>query len=406
MGDPLSGRAVRGSRNEETRQRNLSLLLSAVHAEGQLTRSELTQHSGLNRSTVGALVGDLVEAGLVIESDPPATGQAGRPSPVVRPHTDVVAISVNPDVSGVNCAVVGLGGVVRMRETVLTPERPTPDDTAVLAKDFLGKVAGDLSGSTRIVGVGIAIPGIVDEQTATVRSAANLDWFDVPLVSIMEEELALPVRMANDATLGVLAESIFGAGAGSGDVVYLNGSTSGLGGGVLSGGHLVKGVRGLGTELGHILVDPAGRDCACGRTGCLETEVNVQRVWAVLGKGYVSIDELDHVYETDSSSRLAAELDRQADVLARGIASLLSVFAPARVILGGHVGALLDARGDRIREAVRAQSLAPLREEVSIVRNALRERMVPIGAAELAFEPFLADPLNTPLFGAAARVSR
>lgn len=406
MGGHLPDRAVRGSRNEETRQRNLSLLLSAVHASGQLTRSELTQHSGLNRSTVGALVGDLVEAGLVVESDPPATHQAGRPSPVVRPHTDVAAISVNADVSGVNCAVVGLGGVVRMRETVLTSQRPTPEHTVVLAQDFLGKVADELSASTRIVGVGVAIPGIVDEQTDTVRSAANLDWFDVPLVSMMEEALALPVRVANDATLGVLAESIFGAGAGSGDLVYLNGSTSGLGGGVLSGGHLVKGVRGFGTELGHMLVDPAGRDCACGRTGCLETEVNVQRVWAVLGKGYVSIDELDHVYETDSSPRLAAELDRQADVLAMGIASLLSVFAPARVILGGHVGALLDARGDRIREAVRAQALTPLREEVSIVRNALRERMVPIGAAELAFEHFLADPLSSPLFRVSARVSR
>ncbi len=93
--------------------------------------------------------------------------------------------------------------------------------------------------------------------------------------------------MANDATLGVLAESMFGAGVGLGNVVYLNGSTSGLGGGVLSGGHLVKGVRGFGTELGHILIDPARRECACGRTGCFETEVNVQRMWALLGEGYV-----------------------------------------------------------------------------------------------------------------------
>src|SRR5660398_159506 len=86
MGDELSDRTVRGSRNEETRQRNLSLLLNAVHASGQLTRSELTHHSGLNRSTVGALVGDLVEGGLVVEAEPQATRQAGRPSPVVRAH--------------------------------------------------------------------------------------------------------------------------------------------------------------------------------------------------------------------------------------------------------------------------------------------------------------------------------
>ena len=84
--------------------------------------------------------------------------------------------------------------------------------------------------------------------------------------------------------------------------------------------------------------------------------------------------------------------------MAAGIASLISVFAPARVILGGHVGALLDARGDRLRDAVLAQAFAPLGDEVSLVRNVLRERMVPIGAAELAFGPLLADPVNTPLF--------
>ncbi len=397
MGDGLSERAVRGSRNGETRQRNLSLLLNAVHASGQLTRSELTHHSGLNRSTVGALVGDLAEAGLVVEAEPLATRQAGRPSPLVGPHPDVVSVSVNPNVSGVNCAVVGLGGVVLVREEFLTPQPPTPDDTALFAKDFLSRVASEFS-TARVAGVGVAIPGVVDEQTDTVRVAPHLKWVDVPLVSLIEEALALPVRMANDATLGVRAESMFGAGVGSDDVVYLNGSTSGLGGGVMSGGHLVKGVRGFGAELGHILIDPRGTVCGCGRTGCLETEVNIQRVWEAAGQGHVPIDELDHFYADHPSAALGAELDRQADALAAGIASLISVFAPARIILGGHVGALFEARGDRVRDAVHAQAFAPLGDEVSLVRNVLRERMIPIGAAELAFGPLLADPVNTPLF--------
>jgi predicted NBD/HSP70 family sugar kinase len=287
---------------------------------------------------------------------------------------------------------------VLLREEFLTSQPPTPEDTALVAKDFLGKVASEFHATARVAGVGVAIPGVVDEQTNTVRIAPRLNWVDVPLLSLIEEELALPVRMANDATLGVMAESMFGAGAGSDDVVYLNGSTSGLGGGVVTGGHLVKGVRGFGAELGHILISPHGSVCGCGRTGCLETEVNIQRVWEAAGQSYVPIDELDHLYADRPTAALRAELDRQADALAAGIASLLSVFAPARVILGGHVGALLEARGDRIRDAVHAQAFAPLGDEVSLVRNALRERMVPIGAAELAFGPLLADPVNTPLF--------
>lgn len=196
-----------------------------------------------------------------------------------------------------------------LREEFLTPQPPTPDDTALFAKDFLSRVANEFSPTARVVGVGIAIPGVVDERTDTVRVAPHLNWVDVPLVSLIEEALALPVHMANDATLGVMAESMFGAGVGSDDVVYLNGSTSGLGGGVVTGGHIVTGVRGFGAELGHILIDPCGTVCGCGRTGCLETEVNIQRVWAAAGQGHVPIDELDHLYSDHSSAaRGAAEL--------------------------------------------------------------------------------------------------
>ena len=408
MADDFSDRGARGSRNEETRQRNLSLVLSTVHLHGPQSRADLTRLSGLNRSTVGALVADLVESGLVVEDEPHVTHHAGRPSPVVRPSEDVVAVSVNPDVAGVTFAVVGLGGVVRVRETVLTPTRVTPEDTALLTRDFLTRLASELSATTRVAGVGVAIPGLVNEEAQTVIIAPSLRWADVPLSAILEEELALPAVMANDAIVGVIAESKFGAGVGVGNVVYLNGSTSGLGGGVMSDGRLVKGARGFGTELGHILVDPQGAACPCGRVGCLETKVNARLIWSAAGVDFTPLDDLDYLYADEPTVELERELDRQADALAAGIASLLSVFAPERVILGGHVGALWDARSERLGAGVRRQAFGPLGDEVTIVRNALRERMVPIGSAEMVFRALLKDPVNTPLspLGALERVVR
>lgn len=398
MSDELSDRAVRGSRNEETRQRNLSLMLTSLHRAGSLTRADLTHSSGLNRSTVGALVGELVEAGLAVEVEPLHLKRSGRPSPVVQPSPSVVALSVNPDVEGVTLGLVRMGGRVVTRETVLTPEIMSPADAALFARDFLERSIGDLPAGTRIAGVGVAVPGLVDERDSTVRLAPYLGWKDVPLIEIFEEELALPTAVANDAMVGVLAEALFGAGGGSQNVIYLNGSISGLGGGVIADGSLVKGANGFATELGHILLNRDGAPCGCGRRGCLETEVNVQRVWKVLGEDFVGLDDLDFIYADDPSDALDAELDRQADALAAGIASLVCVFGPERVILGGHVGALLDARGDRIREGVREQAYGPLGRDVGIVRNHLRERMVSVGAAELAFKSLLADPANTPLF--------
>lgn len=398
MGEDLQERGARGSRNEETRQRNLSLMLGSVHHAKSLSRADLTHRSGLNRSTVGALVAELTDLGLVVEVEPAHVKRAGRPSPVVQPSPHVVALAVNPDVAGVTLGLVRLGGHVVARETVLTPDLASPTDAALLARDFLARTAEDLDPQTRIAGVGVAVPGLVDERDHSVRLAPNLGWSDVAIAEVFEEELALPTSAANDASVGVVAESLFGAGSGIRNVMYLNGSVSGLGGGVICDGSLVRGAHGFATELGHMLLTRGGDACACGRAGCLETEVNVQRIWRALGTDFVGLDDLDYVYANEPSEALAEELDRQADALASGIASLVCIFGSERVILGGHVGALLEARGPQIRNEVRRQAYGPLGRDVSIVRNQLRERMVSIGAAELAFKALLEDPANTPLY--------
>lgn len=402
-------RVARGSRNEETRQRNLSLMLTSVHSRGALSRADLTRLSGLNRSTIGALTGELVELGLVLETEPFAERRVGRPSPVVQASPDVVAIAINPDAAGLTGAVVGLGGEVRLRAMTLTPEIMTPADAIMITKDFVARVADELPATTRVVGIGVAVPGIVDERTNSVTIAPNLRWEDVPFAAMLEEEFALPTRLSNDSTLGVIAEARYGAGVGFDNVMYLNGSTSGLGGGVISEGRLMRGSHGFGMELGHILLDRGGSLCSCGRTGCLETAVNARRIWDAAGRGFVSLDDLDALYASDPGAAVEEELDTQADAIADGIASLACVFGPELVILGGHVGSLLEARGERIRARVSRQSFGPLGRDLSIVRNGLRERMVPIGAGELAFAALLNDPAHATLHRLArakARISR
>ena len=265
--------------------------------------------------------------------------------------------------------------------------------------DVDDKVArGSRNDETRVAGIGVAVPGLVDERTNSVAVAPYLGWRDEAFASMLEEELALPTWLSNDSTLGVVAESRYGAGVGCDNVMYLNGSTSGLGGGVVSEGRLMRGAHGFGIELGHILLDRDGVACACGRRGCLETVVNVRRIWSAAGRGVIGLDDLDALYLNGPSAAVEAELDNQADALAAGIASLVCVFGSERVILGGHVGSLLEARGDRIRAEVERQSFGPLGRDLTIVRNGLRERMVHIGAAELAFGTLLNDPAHASLF--------
>ena len=378
-----------GTRNEATRRHNLSSLLTLVHRADGLSRADLTRATGLNRSTIGALVGDLVDAGLVTEEHPETTG-VGRPSPVVQPRRDVVALAVYPDVDAVSLALVALGHRIVARERIELPQSPSPAMVVELAADA---VAGWVEeGSPRVVGAGVAVPGLVRAEDGLVVRAPHLEWNDEPLGEELAEALDVPVDVDNDANAGLIAESLYGAGHGVSHLIYLNGSTSGIGGAVGVTGSVLRGADGFAGELGHILADPDGLPCHCGRQGCLETEVNLQRLEAAAG------GPLDHSRLEDSlgsSDAVEGELTRQARVLARGIANVTSAFNPRTVILGGFLGLILDRRGDLIRELVVRHTFAPLADSLTLTRAALVEDQVLIGAGELAFRSLLADPLGS-----------
>ncbi|GMA35967.1 MarR family transcriptional regulator [Demequina litorisediminis] len=177
VGTARAGTAL-GSRNEATRRHNLAALMTLVHRADGLSRSELTRATGLNRSTIGALVGDLVDAGLVTEEHPETT-TVGRPSPMVRPHRDVVALAINPDVDAVSLALVGLGHRVLERRRIPVAQAPSPEDVARLAAEAWGAWSADLG--VRCVGAGIAVPGLVRMADAVVARAPHLLWRDAPV---------------------------------------------------------------------------------------------------------------------------------------------------------------------------------------------------------------------------------
>ncbi|WP_083966688.1 ROK family transcriptional regulator [Demequina globuliformis] len=384
--------AERGSRNEATRQRNLAAVLTRVHHAPGITRAQLTQQTGLNRSTVGALVGDLVEAGAVYESAT-ATTRVGRPSPAVSPCDDNTAIAVNPDVDGIEVALVALGGRVldsRMTEVTATITARDAIATAVsMARDILTAHPG-----RTVWGAGVAIPGLVNIAERSVVRAPHLEWQYEPFGAMLQEELQMPVWVENDAKAGLVAESIFGAARGARNVIYLNGSPSGIGGGILAGGRLVAGEDGFAGELGHITVDRNGIACHCGRIGCLESEVNIRRLRAAASVDRFGPGGLATRLAQSDSPALEAEAGRQADILARGIANIVSVLNPGMVVLGGFLGDLLDFRHDEIVSGVAKHAFDPMADGLEIARAELGNDRIAVGAAEAAFRPLLADPLR------------
>jgi predicted NBD/HSP70 family sugar kinase len=383
-----------GTGNDQTRRHNLSAALTALHHSGPQTRAELTRLLGLNRSTIAALVGELAELGLAHETAPTSTSGVGRPSPTVHPGGGVAAIAVNPDTDAVTVGLVALGGGVLRRIRRETSTAPTVAETLDLVESAVAELQRDdgLAAGFRIAGVGVAVPGLVRSHSGVVTLAPHLDWHDEPLADLLAERLGRAVVVANDANLAVVAESIYGAAKGVDDLVYLNGSSGGIGGGVLVGGRPLLGADGFGAELGHTSAPGAGLHCHCGRTGCLETEVSLDRLLAVLGVSAVDGDELDRLLTETADPALAAEVHRQLDVLSVVLADYVSVFNPARIVLGGFLGSLHAARPARLEAAVRASSFGPLAENLTIERAVLRTRLPLVGAAEAAFGALLGDP--------------
>jgi predicted NBD/HSP70 family sugar kinase len=380
-----------GRNLDGVRRGNLSTVLRLVHRTGAASRSQITQFTGLNRSTVAALVGELVERELVVENDPEATSRVGRPSPVVTPHRGPVAIAVNPELDAITVGIVGLSARVvrRVRREVDHPV--TPHETAQIVAELLVGLTAELA-DRRVVGIGLAVPGLVRSADDTVRWAPHLDWTDSAIVPLVEAATGRPARAGNDASLGGWAEHLFGVGRGIDDLIYLNGGASGIGGGVISAGSALGGHRGFAGEFGQNR--PGFTDPADQRTvhGTLEDEVSRARLLAVLGIPGGDEAALEAALVSSSAPAVHEELARQRRVLAVALSNAINVLNPELVVLGGFLASVLASGPDELERDVAALAVSAVWEGTRIRRAGLGEDRLMIGAAELAFSALLADP--------------
>lgn len=386
--------AASSSPNDATRRANISLVLSLVHHRGALSRAELTKATGLNRSTIATLVGHLAELGLVYEAAAQGTSQIGRPSPIVHPSASTVALAVNPEVDAVTVGLVALGGEVIRKIRMPTQSPPTAIEVANIAAAIVEGMRTDLESHYRIVGIGVAVPGLTRTEDGVVVYAPHLGWRDEPIAALIAEATGFATVAANDASLGAGAELLFGAGRGCLDLIYLNGGASGIGGGVIGGGVLRTGRDGFAGELGHTLVTTGGSPCHCGASGCLEAEISLARLQQLVGLSEGDVDTVERALHAGAESVVMPEVNRQIDHLAVTLRNAVNTFNPERIILGGFLGTIFALAPDRLIEQVQSRSLHGPGELVQISRAVLGSNILMIGAAELVFAGVLADPVG------------
>lgn len=382
---------------DDVRRANLSAVLRLLHFHGPATRSDLVASTGFNRSTVGSLTSELVKLGLVRERPGVVSGK-GRPSNVVEPvstSVHVLAFDVTP--SSVGAARVGLGGYMlqvrrRLHSTSPHDVPAVVDLIATLAREMQAK---SVPGSV-CLGLVVSVPGSVRQPDGMVRRSPPLGWHEVPFAEMLGEATGheYPVAVGNDGDLGVVAEYLRGAARGKQDVLYVRGEV-GVGGGVVVDGELLKGAGGYAGEVGHIVVKPGGRVCSCGARGCWEAEVGDAAIIRAVGRDPRESDIEDVLNDVAVGNRRSiAGVRKTGEWVGLGLASLVNLFNPHVVVLGGSLGALYPTMEPTLAASY-SRALGPIREQALLVRSDLGSDAQLVGAAEVAFADVLEDPAGT-----------
>jgi len=293
------------------------------------------------------------------------------------------------------------GQVLRQARCATGPGRGARGQIA----DMLALVEGGLRLSAdewrAVAGVGVSFGGPVDAASGTVLHSHHVEgWGGLPLATILAEALGRPVLIENDANAVALGEYRYGTGRGTEDLVYLTIST-GIGGGIVLGGRLWRGRHGLAGEIGHMVVRPDGPLCTCGNRGCLEAlasgpsiarragealaaSAGGSRLLALAGGNPAGLSaELVFRAAHAGDEVAAAVVAAVAEDLGLGIAMLVSVLDPGRVILGGGVAKAGEGLLAPVRRAFRRHAFPMLRDQVSIVQAAAPDEGGLLGAAAL-----------------------
>jgi predicted NBD/HSP70 family sugar kinase/biotin operon repressor len=363
-------------------------VIHALQVLGVTSRADVARHTGLSRSTVSTIVSGLQAEGMVVDRDADGRVSAGGGRPPALIALDPGAgLAIGIDFGKRHLAVA----IADLSHELLAEEwREMPDDyeadTGMAHATELVELLLEASGADtgRVLGVGMGLPGPVHRSGVVGSSAILPGWAGTQAAELMGERLGMEVWLRNDANLGALAESIWGAGRDAAGLVYLKLAT-GIGAGIVLGGRLFEGAGGTAGEIGHTSLDETGDICRCGSRGCLETYASGTAIAALLSRSLgesLGVDDvLARAVDGDPGCRRAlADAGRH---IGAAVADLCNLINPERIVVGGSMAVAGDVLLDPLREAVGLRAIPSAAEDVQIVLGELGERAELLGAVAL-----------------------
>ncbi len=390
--------------NPDVRRSNLGLALRHLRDNGSRSRAALASDLGMTRSTASTLVTELIERGLVTDGQL-VQSSVGRPSTTVElDGRGVCGIGAEINVNHVSTMALDLRGeVVEERKLALDARSLDADRVLSHLVDLVRETVAELERrDATTVGLTVGVAGLYDQTRDVLTHGPNLGWYDVPVGSILRRDLgaAYPIVVDNEGNLAAAAEVTPGD-PGRQEILVLHGEI-GVGGGIVTGGRLLRGSHGYAGEFGHMIVEPRGRQCGCGRQGCWET---VSGLRALLEKAADPDDAIRNP-SMDIDDRLA-ELNRRAGLndartldaldevgawVGIGAAILANALNPATIVLTGYYAAVGHHMRPAIERELRAGVLAPDSGGTRVELSTLGFSAAVRGGATASLESVFADP--------------
>lgn len=394
---------TKGINARHARGFNRRLVLSTVRSEEPVSRAEISRLTGLAAPTVGRIVQQLIEEGLVSELGRLSRG-IGQPPIALGIHrraAHTVGLHLDHDV--ITGVVLDLGGAVAARAKRRI-DHPSPEQGLRLLADTyhqLAREAGDDAG--RLLGVGLVSVGPLDVRRGRVlRAPYFADWSDVPLRDELAGIVGQDVTFDNNATAAAIGEHFFGAAQDVRDFLYVY-LGYGIGGGIFADGHVHRGASLNAGEFGHMIVEPGGLTCSCGSRGCLETVASGYALRRDLGPGADDPGRVDCRLR-EGEPEITAWVDRAAGALSHAVVGAHNLLDVDTVVLGGNLpGEVMRRLHACAAEAVTLSATRSRRRSPRVELGELGEDAAALGAATLPmYEAFVPVPAHVRRRGPAA----
>ncbi len=383
----------------QTRAHNASLVLRALYDLGPISRAEIARLTGLTRTSVGELVAELETEGLAedIGRGPSTGGKAPTLVALIDDARHVVTLDLGERTF--TAALLNLRGTIRHRAT-RDLQGADGDAALALVTDLIDEILA--TEHSPILGIGVGTPGIVGED-GTIRWAVNLSWTDLPLGEILQARYQLPTIVANDSRAAAIATYLFGGEDRPSNLVAIK-VGRGIGAGLVLNGELFVGDGDGAGEIGHIVVEPDGAECHCGRFGCLETVASAPAILRAAeaagaagaagtatatgmaaapgADGELTLADLAAAAQAGDETALSV-VRAAGRALGTAIANLIGILDVREIVVHGSVTALGDPWLSAIRDEATRRSLGPLSRETRLIDGGTGDDLTLLGAAAM-----------------------